>query len=100
MTHLSAGTDEGGVEQVYAAPGVLGLPHQVSGGVVGAASVSCPDLFTHGGGPPRWTSLSPNVNVKTLANSEAYMNRLPGFKGEFGGKLRRVLEPVSPFEMI
>ncbi len=41
---LSVGADEGGLQEVAAAPGVLALPHQVSGGVVGSIARCSPDL--------------------------------------------------------
>lgn len=42
---LAVGADEGGLQEVTGAPGVLVLPHQVRGGVVGGISRGCPDLF-------------------------------------------------------
>lgn len=41
---LSVGADEGGLHEVAAAPGVLALPHQVMGGVVGSTARCSPDL--------------------------------------------------------
>lgn len=42
---LAIGADEGGLQEVTGAPGVLVLPDQVRGGVVGSISRGCPDLF-------------------------------------------------------
>lgn len=41
---LSVGADEGGLQEVAGAPGVLALPHQVGGGVVGCIGTGSPDL--------------------------------------------------------
>lgn len=41
---LSVGADEAGLQEVAGAPGVLALPHHVSGGVVGSITRGCPDL--------------------------------------------------------
>lgn len=41
---LSVSADEGGLKEVAGSPGVLILPHQVSGGVVGSIARGCPDL--------------------------------------------------------
>lgn len=41
---LSIGTDESGLQEIASAPGVLGLPQQVSGRVVSCTARCSPDL--------------------------------------------------------